>query len=102
MTKSMKESILTRFSQHAVFYMKAHGGELALLCAMGGLSSICSFLACSRTNGEIHTGSRSSGCGASAKCGELVREAAKPTYDNEVILTMTVFDFLIGRHSLPK
>lgn len=98
----MQESILTRFGQHTVFHVKAHGGEFARLCTMGGLSSICSFLACNRTNGEIHTGSRSSGCGASAKCGELVREAAKPTYDNEVILTMTVFDFLIGRHSLPK
>ena len=98
----MQECVLTRFGQHTIFYVKAHGGELARLCAMGGLSSICSFLACSRTNGEIHTGSRSSGCGASAKCGELVREAAKPTYDNEVILTMTLFDFLIGRHSLPE
>lgn len=57
----------TRFGQHTVFHVKAHGGELARLYAMGGLSSICSFLACSRTNGEIHTGSRSSGCGASAK-----------------------------------
>ena len=35
-TKSMKESILARFGQHAVFYVKAHGGELARLCAMGG------------------------------------------------------------------
>lgn len=32
----MKESILARFGQHAVFYVKAHGGELVRLCAMGG------------------------------------------------------------------
>lgn len=35
LTKSMQESILTRFGQHTIFHVKAHGGELARLCAMG-------------------------------------------------------------------
>ena len=32
----------------------------------------------------------------------LVRDVVKPTYDNEGILTMSVFDFLLDEESLPK
>ena len=31
-----RKSALMRFCQHAVFHVKAHGGELARFCAMGG------------------------------------------------------------------
>ena len=32
----------------------------------------------------------------------LVRDVVKPTYDNEGILTMSMFDFLLDEESLPK
>ena len=31
-----RKSALVRLGQHAGFHVKAHGGELACLCAMGG------------------------------------------------------------------